>query len=147
MIEHDLEHVVEEALLKLIVSPLALAHEEGLSVNVREGTHLPDCSVRDGNQRLALASCSEMVLEVPKGVGRVLEPTSDEVALNAWLETVDLTLEEDRVVSAPEVLEVEARRPLLLLFGYWRGLWWALGLLLPGTGLLAQLRGVVLDFS
>jgi hypothetical protein len=73
-----------------------------------------------------------MVLEVPERMGGVLEPTSDEVALDAWLETVDLPLEDDWVVSAPKVLEVEARGTLLLLRNG-RGLRRALGLLLPGA--------------
>jgi len=69
MIENDLEHVVKQPLLKLIVSPLALAYEECLSIDVSERAHLPDRSIGYGDKWLALAGCRQMVFEVSEGMG------------------------------------------------------------------------------
>ena len=68
MIEHDFEHVFEEALLQIIVPPLALAYKEGLSINVSERTHLPNRCIGNGDQWLALTGRRQMVLEVPEGM-------------------------------------------------------------------------------
>lgn len=77
-----------------------------LLVKLIEGYDLDNCLVWHSHDGLAGALRGVKVLEVAECVGAHLDPSRDEVVLDARFEPVELALEKDRVVFAAEVVQV-----------------------------------------
>lgn len=75
VIENNFEHVLHQTLFEFFVFPPSLSKDKGLFINLCERHNLNDSSVRDGYEWLAVAMRAVVVLEVPKGMGRNLEPS------------------------------------------------------------------------
>ena len=102
--KHNLEHVIKEASFKLLILPLALPNKERFLVDIAEWIDLPNGDIRDGYKwSIGVVSRVE-VLEVPKGMSGYLEPSLNEVVLNARLESIDLPFKHHWVIVRSKVL-------------------------------------------